>query len=143
LLAVALYWLPFVASFRQLMLYAVGMGLGGGMMTVVFFTAFGQFFGRTQLGQIQGIAQMLTVFASAAGQVLPPYARQYLGSFVPFFFASAYVVAGLALWTLFLRLPAPVASPADPADAPAGSQPVEGTPVTTPKSLVNASEDTR
>jgi MFS family permease len=118
LLAAALYWLPFVATFPQLLAYAAGMGLGGGMMTVVFFTAFGQFFGRLHLGQIQGIAQMLTVFASAAGQVLPPYARQYLGSYVPFFLISAYVVAGLGVWACFLKLPAPMASaPAVPADA--------------------------
>jgi predicted MFS family arabinose efflux permease len=108
LLAAALFWFPHVATFRQLLFYAVGMALGGGMMTVVFFTAFGQVFGRRHLGQIQGIAQMLTVFASAFGQALPPWSREYFGTFRPFFLASAGVVVLLALWTCFLKMPAPI-----------------------------------
>ncbi len=110
LLAGALAWLPFVSTFTGLMVYAAGMGLGGGMMTVVFFTAFGQFFGRLHLGQIQGFAQMLTVFASAIGQALPPKAKMYGGSYSLFFFGSAIVVAGLGLWTMFLKMPAPIES---------------------------------
>ncbi len=108
LLASALVWLPQVHTFPELMLYAVGMAGGGGMMTVVFFTAFGQVFGRRFLGQIQGIAQMLTVFASALGQLLPAYAKQYQGSYMPFFYGAAFVVAALALWTCFLKLPVPI-----------------------------------
>jgi MFS family permease len=110
LLGAALAWLPFVSNFTELTIYATGFGLGGGMMTVVFFTAFGQFFGRLHLGQIQGFAQMLTVFASAIGQVLPPYAKAYRGSYSLFFFGSAIAVAGLGLWTCFLKMPAPMES---------------------------------
>jgi len=107
LLAAALFGLPQVGTFPQLMAYAVGMALGGGMMTVVFFTAFGQVFGRLHLGQIQGIAQMLTVFASALGPMLLAYAKTYTGTYMPFFYASAGVVVALGIWTCFLRLPAP------------------------------------
>jgi MFS family permease len=110
LLGSALAWLPFVTTYTELMVYAAGFGLGGGMMTVVFFTAFGQFFGRLHLGQIQGFAQMLTVFASAIGQVLPPYAKVYGGSYSPFFFGSAIIVVGLGLWTCFLKMPASIKS---------------------------------
>jgi hypothetical protein len=110
LLAGALFWFPQVATFRQLLIYAIGMALGGGMMTVVFFTAFGQVFGRLHLGQIQGIAQMLTVFASAFGQALPPYSREFLGTYRPFFVASACVVVLMGLWTCFLKMPAPIES---------------------------------
>jgi MFS family permease len=106
LLAAALFWLPQVGTFPQLMGYAVGMALGGGMMTVVFFTAFGQVFGRLHLGQIQGIAQMLTVFASALGPMLLAYAKDYTGTYMPFFYASASVVVALGVWTCFLKLPA-------------------------------------
>ena len=109
-LAGALFWLPQVSTFPQLMLYAVGMSLGGGMMTVVFFTAFGKVFGRLHLGQIQGIAQMLTVFASALGPVLLAYAKRDLGSYMPFFFASAFVVVALGVWACVLKMPAPLES---------------------------------
>ena len=85
-------------------LYAV---LTVAWMTVVFFTAFGKVFGRLHLGQIQGIAQMLTVFASALGQKLVPWCNQRYDSYMPFFTASACVVAALGAWMLVLRMPAP------------------------------------
>ncbi len=110
LLAGALFWMPQVSTFPHLMLYAVGMALGGGMMTVVFFTAFGKVFGRLHLGQIQGIAQMLTVFASALGPVLLAYAKRDLGSYMPFFTASAVVVVVLGLWACVLKMPVPLES---------------------------------
>lgn len=110
LLAGALFWLPQVATFGQLMGYAVGFALGGGMMTVVFFTAFGQVFGRRHLGQIQGIAQMLTVFSSALGPLLAAHAKDRYGSYMPFFYGAALVVVSLGVWSCFLRFPAPVES---------------------------------
>jgi hypothetical protein len=51
---------------------------------------------------------MLTVFASAFGQALPPWSREYMGSFRPFFVASAGIVVLMGLWTCFLKMPAPV-----------------------------------
>jgi MFS family permease len=106
LLGGALCWMPQVETFPQLVAYAVGMSLGGGMMTVVFFTAFGQVFGRLHLGQIQGIAQMLTVFASALGPVSAAYAKDYFGSYSPFFYAAAVVVLSLGVWASFVKIPA-------------------------------------
>ena len=108
LLGSALFWLPQIHTFPELMIYAVGYAGGGGMMTVVFFTAFGKVFGRLHLGQIQGIAQMLTVFASALGQLLPAYAKEYHGSYVWFFYGAAFVVTALGLWTCFLKMPRPI-----------------------------------
>ena len=108
LLAAALFWLPHVQTFPQLILYVVGYAGGGGMMTVVFFTAFGKVFGRLHLGQIQGIAQMLTVFASALGQLLPAYARERHGSYTPFFYGAAGLVMALGLWTIILKMPRPI-----------------------------------
>jgi MFS family permease len=114
LLAAALLWMPCTKTPDDLTVYAIGMSLGGGMMTVVFFTAFGQVFGRLHLGQIQGIAQMLTVFASAAGQTLVPYCYLKLESYRPFFYASSAVVLAMGVWTLCLRLPKPNAAGDDP-----------------------------
>ncbi len=109
LLGGGLAWLPQVVTFWQLMGYALGMSLGGGMMTVVFFTAFGQVFGRRHLGQIQGTAQMLTVFASALGPLLLAQSKERCGSYMPFFYAAAGLVAALAAWACVLRPPAPPA----------------------------------
>ena len=117
LLGAALLWMPFVSSFPELLIYAVGMALGGGMMTVVFFTAFGQVFGRLNLGQIQGVAQMLTVFASALGPLLLAHTESRYHSYMPFFQASALAVLTLVVWTCFLRIPAMNDSPAMAADA--------------------------
>ncbi|MBS0264571.1 MAG: MFS transporter [Planctomycetes bacterium] len=111
LLAAALVWMPQVSTMPELYAYAFGMAFGGGMMTVVFFTSFGQVFGRLHLGQIQGIAQLLTVFASALGPVLLAYAKDVTGSYMPFFYASAAAVAALGVWTCFLKLPAPRVMP--------------------------------
>jgi MFS family permease len=114
LLAGALFWMPQTSTFRDLIGYAVGMSLGGGMMTVVFFTAFGKVFGRLHLGQIQGIAQMLTVFASALGQKLVPHCNRLFDSYMPFFYASGCVVVALGVWTVALRMPATVAVEGEP-----------------------------
>jgi len=107
LLAAALFWLPQIRTMPDLIIYVIGFAGGGGMMTVVFFTAFGQVFGRLHLGKIQGIAQMLTVFASALGQLLPAYAKQQEGSYMPFFYISAFTVTALGLWSCFLKMPHP------------------------------------
>ncbi len=114
LLAFALFWMPQVSTDNGLCAYAFGMSVGGGMMTVVFFTAFGKVFGRLHLGQIQGIAQMLTVFASALGQKLVPQCNQRFDSYMPFFYASGCVVVALGIWTCFLKMPAPIEP--DPAE---------------------------
>jgi MFS family permease len=105
LLAAALFWMPFVSDFSGLVAYVIGMAIGGGMMTVVFFTAFGQVFGRRHLGEIQGVAQMLTVFASALGPELLAHIQDHYHSYMPFFQASGLAVLALIAWTCILRMP--------------------------------------
>ena len=51
----------------HVMAQAVVMGLAGGFVMVVFFSFWGQAYGRTHLGRIQGAAQAMTVLASAVG----------------------------------------------------------------------------
>ncbi len=70
LLAAALVMFPTIDGVTGARLYATAIGLSGGLVTVVFFAAFGHLFGRTQLGRIQGAAQFSTVLASALGPVL-------------------------------------------------------------------------
>ena len=52
------------------MAWATAMGLGGGLVMVLFFSVWPAVFGRRHLGRIQGVAQALTVLASAVGPLL-------------------------------------------------------------------------
>ena len=63
----SLLMLPLVSVFAHVVLYAVAMGLAGGVVTVVFFSVWTTVFGRTHLGRIQGVAQMMTVLQSITG----------------------------------------------------------------------------
>jgi MFS family permease len=80
-LAAALVALPLVRTSAHVVLYTVAMGISGGVVTVVFFSVWGQAFGRSHLGRIQGCAQMLTVFASAAGPLLLAETLRHTGSY--------------------------------------------------------------
>ena len=104
-LAGSLVMLPFVRTFAHVALYAIAMGVAGGVVTVVFFSVWAQVFGRGHLGRIQGIAQTMTVLASAIGPVLLARAFEGTGSYGGMFLALAVVVFcfGIASW--LVRLP--------------------------------------
>ena len=104
-LAAALVALPLVRTFTHVVLYAVAMGLSGGVVTVVFFSVWGQVFGRSHLGRIQGSAQMLTVFASAVGPLLMAETLQQTGSYDLVFDGLAVVVAFLGIASWYIPLP--------------------------------------
>jgi MFS family permease len=99
-LGVALAALPEVATHFGVMLYGVTMGISGGVITVVFFSVWGQVFGRAHLGKIQGGAQMMTVLASAVGPLLLAETLQRTGSYDAIFrlLAVLVVLFGLASW---------------------------------------------
>ncbi|PYT17340.1 MAG: MFS transporter [Acidobacteria bacterium] len=99
-LGLALLALPLVRTFIDVMLYGVAMGVAGGVVTVVFFSVWGQVFGRGHLGRIQGCAQMMTVFASAVGPLLLAETLRQTGSYDLLFYGLAVVVAllGFACW---------------------------------------------
>jgi hypothetical protein len=80
----------------------------------VFFSFWGRAYGRTHLGRIQGIAQALTVLASAIGPLLLAWGAGLSGSYAAAFYALALALTGLAAATLVVRFPAgaqPVAGP--------------------------------
>jgi MFS family permease len=108
-LAFALLGLPFVETHAQVVLYAMAMGLAGGVVTVVFFSVWGQVFGRRHLGRIQGCAQMMTVFASAIGPLLLALTIERTGSYDSIFYvlAAAVTVLGVACWYVSLPSRAP------------------------------------
>jgi len=114
-LAAALVALPLVKTYVHVMLYGIAMGIAGGVVTVVFFSVWGQMFGRTHLGRIQGCAQMMTVFASAVGPLLLAETLRQTGSYDLIFNGLAVVVVflGIASW----YCPAPAVQIPSPAEA--------------------------
>jgi MFS family permease len=104
-LAAALLALPQVRTYSQVVLYGIAMGISGGVVTVVFFSVWGQVFGRSHLGRIQGCAQMLTVFASAVGPLLLAETLRHTGSYDLIFDGLAVAVALLGIASWYVALP--------------------------------------
>jgi MFS family permease len=105
-LACALGGLPLVTSDTHVMCYGATMGVAGGVVTVVFFSVWGQVFGQRHLGKIQGAAQMMTVFASAVGPLLLAQTLARTGSYDPIFYGLAAIVAMLGVAAWMAKLPA-------------------------------------
>jgi MFS family permease len=102
-LAGGLAALPHVTTTAHVMLWAAAMGLGGGVMTVLFFSVWPRVFGRAHLGQIQGAAQALTVLASALGPLLLAWCVEWSGSYAVMFDVLAVVIAALGVASLLIR----------------------------------------
>jgi MFS family permease len=98
LLAGCLAAFPGVHTPAQVVLYALGLGAAGGVITVVFFAFYGQAYGRAHLGQIQGAAQVLSVFASALGPLVLAACKAHTGSYDLLFYASAPAAVALGAW---------------------------------------------
>jgi MFS family permease len=105
-LAVGVLALPFVGALWQVMVWAVAMGLGGGLMMVLFFSVWPRVFGRRHLGVIQGSAQALTVLASAVGPWLLAWCVESTGSYRFAFFVLAAAITLVGFAALIVRLPA-------------------------------------
>jgi MFS family permease len=90
--------LPHVSTHAMAMLWATSMGLGGGLVMVLFFSAWPRLYGRRQLGRIQGAAQALTVLASALGPLLLAACVEWTGSYRAMFYTlgGAVGIFGLA-----------------------------------------------
>jgi MFS family permease len=104
-LAGGLLALPFVTSLWQVMAWAVTMGLGGGLIMVLFFSVWPRVFGRRHLGAIQGLAQAMTVLASALGPLLLAWCVDVTGSYETVFYLLAAVIATLAVGAMTVGLP--------------------------------------
>lgn len=104
-LAGALLAFPWVTERYHVYVYAAAMGVAGGMVTVLFFGIWAEAFGTIHLGKIQGAAQMMTVFASAAGPLLLAWGNETFGSYVPTFRGLAIGAVLFALAALVVPLP--------------------------------------
>jgi MFS family permease len=105
LLAGSLAAFPHLTTTLHVVIYGATLGVSGGIITVVFFAAYGHAFGRRHLGAIQATVQVITVFASAVGPVLLDSLKDEAGSFALFFYMMAPLAAllGVAVW--FVKLP--------------------------------------
>jgi MFS family permease len=108
--AAALAALPLLANLSQLWIFAVLIGLSGGMITVIFFAVWRHAFGPAHLGRIQGAAQMLTVLASAIGPLLFAQCAALTGSYTPVLWTLAPCVLLLSVAALRVPMPGPSAS---------------------------------
>jgi MFS family permease len=106
MLAVSLLLFPFVNSVALAGVYAACLGVSGGVITVIFFAVYGHTFGRTHLGGIQSVVQVLTVFASAIGPVVLALVRdRNEGVTFPFFYACAAISLGCTVLAWQVRTP--------------------------------------
>lgn len=96
---------PWIESREGVLMYAVGMGVAGGIVTVVFFGVWAHAYGRAELGQIQGLAQLGTVLGSAAGPVYFATFFEWHASYTSAFLFLTPWVAVFAVLAWFLRLP--------------------------------------
>jgi len=112
ILAAGLVALPHLTSLTHVLAWATMMGLGGGLVMVLFFSVWPRLYGRLQLGRIQGAAQALTVLASAVGPLLLAWCVDETGSYAWMFRVLAVAVGLAALAALVSPLPPPVPHPA-------------------------------
>jgi MFS family permease len=105
MLSCALLFLPLVRTYTHVIVYGATMGISGGIVTVVFFSVWGQVYGRRHLGRIQGCAQMLTVFASAIGPLLLAETLARTGSYDSIFYGLAGIVVALGVGSWLVPLP--------------------------------------
>ena len=111
ILAIGLAALPHVTTFAHAMLWATAMGLGGGLVMVLFFSVWARVYGRRHLGRIQGLAQAMTVLASALGPLLLAWWIDRTGSYAAMFRILAAVVGLTAIGALVTPMPGPATLP--------------------------------
>ncbi len=107
-LAAGLAALPHLTTIVQVMAWATAMGLGGGLVMVLFFSVWPRIYGRAHLGRIQGAAQAMTVLASAVGPLLLAACIEWTGSYAGMFNVLAAVIGLAAFSALITPLPSGV-----------------------------------
>ncbi len=97
--------LPHVSTHAMVMAWAACMGLGGGLVMVLFFSVWPRVYGRRHLGRIQGAAQALTVLASAVGPLLLATCVEWTGSYRAVFYILAAAIGMFSVAALVVALP--------------------------------------
>ncbi len=104
-LAAGLLALPHISTLAMAMGWAVMMGLGGGLVMVLFFSVWPRLYGRLELGRVQGVAQAMTVLASAIGPLLLALCVEMTGSYAAMFYILAGTVSVCASAAAAVRIP--------------------------------------
>lgn len=91
--------------------YGIGLGIASGAVALLFFATWGKLYGKRELGRIQGVAQMLTVFASAAGPLLFSASKRATTSYTFIFLLLAATAIAMALVAVFTPMPKPMHLP--------------------------------
>jgi MFS family permease len=104
-LTAGLLVLPHVATMAIAMAWAAMMGLGGGLVMVLFFSVWPRVYGRRQLGRIQGVAQAMTVLASAVGPLLLAACVEMTGSYAAMFYMLGVAVGLMAVAAAAVPMP--------------------------------------
>jgi len=105
ILTLGLAALPHVTTLLHVMAWAAAMGIGGGIVMVLFFSVWPRVFGRRQLGRIQGVAQAMTVLASAVGPLLLAACIEMTGSYSAMFYVLAATVGVCAVAAAAVTMP--------------------------------------
>jgi MFS family permease len=105
ILTIGLAALPHVTALPHVLVWAAAMGIGGGIVMVLFFSVWPRVYGRRHLGRIQGSAQALTVLASAVGPLLLAWCVAWTGSYQAMFRILAAVIACIGIAALRVPLP--------------------------------------
>jgi MFS family permease len=105
ILAASLVFFPTVSGVPSAVVYAALLGVGGGVITVIYFAVYGHTYGRGHLGSIQATVQVLSVLASATGPVALAACRKYAGHTAPFFYTFAGAAVVLSALTWFVQPP--------------------------------------
>ena len=106
--AFSLIGLPLATQPWHAYTYGVGIGIASGAVTLLFFATWGKLYGQRELGRIQGVAQMLTVFASASGPLIFSYSKQATTTYTWIFQLLAGLVLFMAVTAWFTPLPQPL-----------------------------------
>jgi len=101
----SLYGWPYATQPWHAYAYAVAAGISSGAVTLLFFAAWRTMFGPRELGRIQSVAQMMTVFASAAGPLVFALGNRADNSYAPVFHKLAAAVFVLALIACVTPMP--------------------------------------
>jgi MFS family permease len=117
ILAASLVLFLFVTNLGLAAVYAVLLGVSGGVVTVIYFAVHGRTYGRMRLGSIQATVQVLSVFASANGPVLLAFVREQGNGTAPFFYAFTGIALLLAVAAWVVRPPTRAGAEAVPPPA--------------------------
>ena len=102
---IAKFIFPFIHTPAQVYAYTIIFAFAGGGLSVLFFIAWADLFGRRDVGRIQGAAQMISVFASALGPIFFAYSREWTNSYTPAFYISGGITIIFAIAACFTRIP--------------------------------------